>query len=121
MNRLKTALSSILIFLLIGLVVGLFVNFFGNNWSINPTLHGGLFAVNLIGLLIILGFYGFTRYSGLGFVYLGLIVFKFFAIGYLFYRFRADFSAHIVVYFVLYWIYMLADMLLVIRLIKKQD
>ncbi|MDN5627396.1 MAG: hypothetical protein L0G16_05455, partial [Weeksellaceae bacterium] len=83
--------------------------------------HSGLFAINLIGFLIILGFYNSSKYKGIGFVFLGLIIFKFFAVAYLFYRFRTDFSDHILVYFILYWIYMMTDMLLVIKLIKKQD
>ena len=121
MDRLKTSLSYLFIFLLVGFICGVVIKYFVPGLDVNPALHSGLFTINLIGFLIILGFYNFSKYKGIGFVFLGLIIFKFFAVAYLFYRFRTDFSDHILVYFILYWIYMMTDMLLVIKLIKKQD
>lgn len=121
MHKLKNSLLCLVSLLIIGFFCTLFVYQFGQEYKINNKLQLGLFSVHLIGFLIILGFYNFTKYKEIGFVFLGLVVFKFFAVAFLFYQFKPDFVSNTVVYFVFYWIYLTVDMFLVLRLLKKQD
>lgn len=121
MGKIKTSLSYLLSYFFLGFCAFLMVHFLGIRFRIDPQLNLILFAINTISLVIILGVYSFTNYKEIGFVFLGLIIFKFFAIGYLAYAMKAIFQANIVGYFALYWVYLLAELLIVIRLVKKQD
>ena len=121
MDKLKISSLYLLIFLLVGVICVLGIHFFGESLRVNNALHLALFALNIIGFVAVLCVYNFTKYKGLGFVFLALIIFKFFAMAFLFYRYKSDFSEHLIVYFLLYWIYMMTDMFLVLKLIKKQD
>lgn len=83
-------------------------------------IHILMFFVTLISLLTILVVFALEKKNIIGFIFLGFVVFKIFAIGYVA-MFEKDFELNIVPYFVLYWIYLLVEVIFVIKLVKKQD
>ncbi|SUX43072.1 Uncharacterised protein [Chryseobacterium indoltheticum] len=83
-------------------------------------IHFLMFFVTLISLLTILVVFALEKKNIIGFIFLGFVVFKIFAIGYVA-MFEKDFELNIVPYFVLYWIYLLIEVIFVLKLVKKQD
>lgn len=83
-------------------------------------IHILMFFVTLISLLTILVVFALEKKNIIGFIFLGFVVFKIFAIGYVA-MFEKDFELNIVPYFVLYWIYLLIEVIFVLKLVKKQD
>jgi len=83
-------------------------------------IHFLMFFVTLISLLTILVVFALEKKNIIGFIFLGFVVFKIFAIGYVA-MFEKDFELNIVPYFVLYWIYLLVEVIFVLKLVKKQD
>ncbi|MGO4710775.1 hypothetical protein AB4Y90_17050 [Chryseobacterium sp. 2TAF14] len=83
-------------------------------------IHILIFFVTLISLLTILVVFALEKKNVIGFIFLGFVVFKFFAMGYIA-VFQKDFRLHIVPYFVLYWVYLLIEVVFVLKLVKKQD
>lgn len=83
-------------------------------------IHFLMFFVTLISLLTILIVFALEKKNIIGFIFLGFVVFKIFAIGYIA-MFEKDFELNIVPYFVLYWIYLLIEVIFVLKLVKKQD
>ncbi|QQQ28554.1 hypothetical protein [Chryseobacterium indoltheticum] len=83
-------------------------------------IHFLMFFVTLISLLTILVVFALEKKNIIGFIFLGFVVFKIFAIGYIA-MFEKDFELNIVPYFVLYWIYLLIEVIFVLKLVKKQD
>jgi len=83
-------------------------------------IHFLMFFVTLISLLTILIVFALEKKNIIGFIFLGFVVFKIFAIGYVA-MFEKDFELNIVPYFVLYWIYLLIEVIFVLKLVKKQD
>ncbi len=119
-------INTILIYL------GVFVVFsavlFGIQWGLihenilqlSYKIHFLIFFVTLISLVTILIVFGLEKKNTIGFVFLGFVIFKFFAMGYVAY-FQKDFKLHIVPYFILYWLYLAIEVVFVLKLIKKQD
>lgn len=83
-------------------------------------IHFLMFFVTLISLLTILVVFALEKKNIIGFIFLGFVVFKIFAIGYVA-MFEKDFELNIIPYFVLYWIYLLIEVIFVLKLVKKQD
>ncbi|MCX8532299.1 hypothetical protein [Chryseobacterium luquanense] len=87
---------------------------------LNYKIHFLIFFVTLISLLTILIVFALGKKNVIGFIFLGFVVFKFFAMGYIA-VFQKEFRLNIVPYFVLYWIYLLIEVVFVLKLVKKQD
>lgn len=83
-------------------------------------IHILMFFITLISLLTILVVFALEKKNIIGFIFLGFVVFKFFAMGYIA-VFQKEFKLNIVPYFVLYWIYLLVEVVFVLKLVKKQD
>lgn len=82
-------------------------------------IHFLMFFVTLISLLTILVVFALEKKNIIGFIFLGFVVFKIFAIGYVA-MFEKDFELNIVPYFVLYWIYLLIEVIFVLKLVKNK-
>lgn len=87
---------------------------------LNYKIHILIFFITLISLLTILIVFALEKKNIIGFIFLGFVVFKFFAMGYIA-VFQKEFRLNIVPYFVLYWIYLLVEVIFVLKLVKKQD
>ncbi|MGI9652487.1 hypothetical protein [Chryseobacterium zhengzhouense] len=87
---------------------------------LNYKIHVLIFFITLISLLTILIVFALEKKNIIGFIFLGFVVFKFFAMGYIA-VFQKEFRLNIVPYFVLYWIYLLVEVIFVLKLVKKQD
>ena len=87
---------------------------------LNYKIHILIFFITLISLLTILIVFTLEKKNIIGFIFLGFVVFKFFAMGYIA-VFQKEFRLNIVPYFVLYWIYLLVEVIFVLKLVKKQD
>ncbi|WP_421374288.1 hypothetical protein [Chryseobacterium sp. GP-SGM7] len=83
-------------------------------------IHFLIFFITLISLLTILIVFALEKKNIIGFVFLGFVVFKMFAIGYIA-LFEEDFKLNVVSYFILYWIYLLIEVVFILKLVKKQD
>lgn len=83
-------------------------------------IHFLIFFVTLISLITMLAVFLSKKKDILGFVFLGFVIFKFFAMGYIA-VFQKEFKLHIVPYFVIYWLYLLVEVVFVLKLVKKQD
>ena len=88
--------------------------------SLNYKIHFLMFFITLICVLSVSVVFILDKKNIIGFVFLGFVVFKFFAIGYIA-MFEPDFKKAIVPYFVLYWLYLAIEVFYVIKLVKKQD
>ena len=122
MKKINTILSYLGVFLVFSAVL------FGIQWGLihenilhlSYKIHFLIFFVTLISLVTILIVFGLEKKNTIGFVFLGFVIFKFFAMGYVAY-FQKDFKLHIVPYFILYWLYLAIEVVFVLKLIKKQD
>lgn len=122
MKKINTILIYLGVFLVFSAVL------FGIQWGLihenilqlSYKIHFLIFFVTLISLVTILIVFGLEKKNTIGFVFLGFVIFKFFAMGYVAY-FQKDFKLHIVPYFVLYWLYLAIEVVFVLKLIKKQD
>lgn len=83
-------------------------------------IHFLIFFITLIGLLTMFGVFALEKKNIIGFIFLGFVIFKMFAMGYIA-MFQEEFKHHIVPYFILYWVYLLVEVIFVLKLIKKQD
>ncbi len=88
--------------------------------NLNFKIHFLMFFITFIGLLTILIVFALEKKNIIGFIFLGFVVFKFFAMGYIV-LFQKDFRLNIVPYFIIYWIYLIIEVFFVLRLVKKQD
>lgn len=79
-----------------------------------------MFFVTFISLLTILIVFALEKKNIIGFIFLGFVVFKFFAMGYIA-VFQKEFRLNIVPYFIVYWIYLITEVFFVLWLVKKQD
>lgn len=87
---------------------------------LNYRIHILIFFITLISLLTILIVFALEKKNIIGFIFLGFIVFKMFAIGYIA-LFEEEFKLNIVPYFILYWFYLIIEVIFVLKLVKKQD
>lgn len=87
---------------------------------LNYKIHILIFFITLISLVTILVVFALEKKNIIGFFFLGFVVFKIFAIGYIA-VFQKDFELNIIPYFVIYWIYLLIEVVFVLKLVKKQD
>ncbi len=87
---------------------------------LNYKIHILIFFITLISLITILVVFALEKKNIIGFIFLGFVVFKIFAIGYIA-VFQKDFELNIIPYFVIYWIYLLIEVVFVLKLVKKQD
>lgn len=87
---------------------------------LNYKIHILIFFITLISLVTILVVFALEKKNIIGFIFLGFVVFKIFAIGYIA-VFQKDFELNIIPYFVIYWIYLLIEVVFVLKLVKKQD
>lgn len=83
-------------------------------------IHFLMFFITLISLLTILIVFALKKKNVIGFIFLGFVVFKFFAMGYIA-IFQNEFKLNIVPYFIIYWIYLIIEVVFVLKLVKKQD
>ncbi len=88
--------------------------------DLNFKIHFLIFFVTAISLITIFIVFALGKKNVIGFVFLGFVVFKFFAMGYIA-VFQKDFKTHLIPYFVVYWLYLLIEVVFVLKLIKKQD
>lgn len=122
MERMIVVLKGLGLFLLMSAVL------FGLQWQLgeknvvvlNYKIHFLIFFITLISLLTILIVFALEKKKIIGFIFLGFVVFKMFAIGYIA-LFEEDFKLHVVPYFILYWIYLLIEVVFILKLVKKQD
>lgn len=91
-----------------------------NVMVLNYKIHILIFFITLISLLTMFVVFILEKKNIIGFIFLGFVVFKMFAMGYIA-VFQKDFELNIVPYFVLYWIYLLIEVVFVLKLVKKQD
>lgn len=87
---------------------------------LNYKIHILIFFITLISLLTMFVVFILGKKNIIGFIFLGFVVFKMFAMGYIA-VFQKDFELNIVPYFVLYWLYLLIEVVFVLKLVKKQD
>lgn len=122
MEKLIVVLKGLGIFLLMSAVL------FIAQWQLaeknvvvlNYKIHFLIFFITLISLLTILIVFALEKKNIIGFIFLGFVVFKMFAIGYIA-LFQEDFKLNVVPYFILYWIYLLIEVIFILKLVKKQD
>ncbi|MCX8523402.1 hypothetical protein OF897_05660 [Chryseobacterium formosus] len=122
MKKLIVVLKGLGIFLLMSAVL------FIAQWQLaeknvvvlNYKIHFLIFFITLISLLTILIVFALEKKNIIGFIFLGFVVFKMFAIGYIA-LFQEDFKLNVVPYFILYWIYLLIEVIFILKLVKKQD
>lgn len=122
MEKLIVVLKGLGIFLLMSAVL------FIAQWQLaeknvvvlNYKIHFLIFFITLISLLTILIVFALEKKNIIGFIFLGFVVFKMFAIGYIA-LFQEDFKLNVVPYFILYWIYLLIEVVFILKLVKKQD
>ena len=87
---------------------------------LNYKIHFLMTFVTFICIATLLVVFLLKKKDIIGFVFLGFVIFKFFAMGYIA-VFQPDFKQHIVPYFVLYWVYLAMEVVLVLKLLRKQD
>lgn len=122
MKKINTIFTYLSIFLVLSAVL------FGVQWllmqenvlTLNYKIHFLIFFITFISLITMLVIFGLEKKNTIGFVFLGFVIFKFFAMGYVAY-FQPEFKLHIVPYFVIYWAYLVIEVVFVLKLIKKQD
>ena len=114
------------------MVLGVFVLatlfLFGIQWGIaqqnilelNYKTHILIAFMTALTIITMLVLFILGKKNILGFVFLGFVIFKFFAMGYIA-VFQKDFKTHLIPYFVVYWLYLLIEVVFVLKLIKKQD
>lgn len=83
-------------------------------------IHFLLFFITFIGVATVLLAYILGKRNILGFIFLGFVIFKLFAIGYIA-VFEPDFKNNLLIYFMIYWFYLAVETVLIIGLVKKQD
>lgn len=83
-------------------------------------IHFLLFFVTFISVATVLGIFSFNKKNIIGFVFLGFVVFKLFAIGYIA-MFEEDFKNNLIPYFLIYWLYLAIEVIVVVGLVRKQD
>ena len=122
MKNLKIAIRYTLVFLAFSGILFLIQYLLAENniISLNYKIHLLMFFVTLICVLTLCIVFVLNKKDVIGFIFLGFVVFKFFAMGYIAY-FEPDFKKAIVPYFVLYWLYLCIEVYFVIKLVKKQD
>lgn len=67
-----------------------------------------------------LAVFGLKKKNIIGFIFLGFVVFKLFAIGYIA-LFEKDFKNNLLAYFSIYWLYLAVEVAVVVALVRKQD
>ncbi|MCD1117018.1 hypothetical protein [Chryseobacterium turcicum] len=87
---------------------------------LNYKIHILIFFITLISLLTMFVVFILEKKNIIGFIFLGFVVFKFFAMGYIA-VFQEEFKLNIIPYFILYWIYLTIEVVFVLKLVKKQD
>lgn len=112
---------STLIFLFVSLILFGLQYVLGSQEIINLSyrIHFLFFVITLICVATLSLVYVLGKKDILGFVFLGFVIFKFFAIGYIA-VFQSEFKEHLIPYFILYWVYLLLEVVFVLRLVKKQ-
>ncbi|MGX9986000.1 hypothetical protein [Soonwooa purpurea] len=88
--------------------------------NLSYKIHFLLFFVTLVGVVTMLLVFGLKKKNIIGFIFLGFVVFKLFAIGYIA-LFESDFKNNLLVYFGMYWLYLAGEVVLVVALVRKQD
>lgn len=122
MKNLKIAFSYTFIFLVFSGILFLVQYLLARQGiiSLDYKIHLMMFFVTLICILSLCTVFVLEKKDIIGFIFLGFVVFKFFAMGYIAY-FQPDFKKAIVPYFILYWLYLSIEVFFVIKLVKKQD
>ncbi|PIE50006.1 MAG: hypothetical protein CSA38_05380 [Flavobacteriales bacterium] len=122
-SRLKVVTVDILLFLIFTTLAFLghyFWNTYANEGDLDYKIHLLIWVMTFIVIISVSVVYLIDIKNIIGFVYLGFVVFKMFGFGYLAY-FEPDFKNHIIAYFIIFWIYLLVESILVISLLRKQD
>lgn len=96
-----------------------FLNYY-NNLNISYKIHFLIFILAFIVVmtLLVCNEVGFA--DKIGFIFLGFVVFKMFAMGYVA-IFQQGFKENVIGYFVLYWLYLGLETGILVSLLKKQD
>ena len=120
MKKTRFALYSFLVFILFAVLLFLAQYFLQVQGiiSLNYRIHFLIFFTAFIGVMTFLTLYILDKSAIIGFAFLGFVVFKLFAMGYIA-VFQKDFKEEVLSYFMLYWAYLAAEVLLQIKLLKK--
>lgn len=122
MKNWSNVISQILWFLRFSIIMFLCHWFFVNQkvMTLSYKIHFLLFFITFIGVATIILAYIFGKKNVLGFIFLGFVIFKLFGIGYIA-IFEPNFKNNLLIYFIIYWLYLAVETLLVVSLVKKQD
>ena len=82
-------------------------------------IHFLIFFITFIGILSIILIEKFLKKGISGFLFLGFIILKLFAVVYIA-MVEKEFKANILTYFVIYWIYLFFEIMLIIRQLRKK-
>lgn len=88
--------------------------------SLSYNIHFLIFFITFICILTTLLIDTFVKKGIVGFLFLGFVLFKLFAIGYIA-IFQKDFRENVLYYFSIYWLYLIIEVLSLVGLMKKQD
>ncbi|MFW2136434.1 hypothetical protein ACK2M7_09175 [Chryseobacterium sp. TY4] len=122
MKNLNVVPTYAVLFLLFSAKMFLIQWFLGNQdiMHLSYRIHFLLFFITLIGVLTMLAVFGLKKKNIIGFIFLGFVVFKLFAIGYIA-LFEKDFKNNLLAYFAIYWLYLAVEVAVVLALVRKQD
>ncbi len=122
MKNSRFIFTGLILFLIISssLFAGQYFLSENNIVDLDYRIHFLIFFITLIGLIAIFAVSALGKKDVVGFVFLGFVIFKMFAMGYIA-LFQPNFKDNIIAYFGIYWLYLLIEVLFVLRLIKKQD
>ncbi len=120
MKNLKFVGISTLFFLLLSLILfgGQYILEQQGSLNLSYRIHFLFFVITLICVVTLSIVFVFNKKDILGFVFLGFVIFKFFAIGYIA-VFQPEFRLNLIPYFVIYWVYLLLEVIFVLRLVRK--
>lgn len=120
MKDLGAVLKQLILFLVFSTLMFL-CQFLFERWELvylEYKIHFLLFFITFIGVVTALLLYLLGRRDVLGFVFLGFVVFKLFAMGYIA-LFESDFKKKLLVYFLIYWFYLVAEVFVLVKLMQK--
>lgn len=120
MGKTKTIVSLSLLFIGFSAMLFLGQYFLQESMALSFRIHFLIFFITFISIASIFVVYGLGKKDVLGFVFLGFVVFKLFAIGYIA-VFQKGFKENLLAYFVLYWLYLTLEVVVLVRLIRNQD
>lgn len=86
--------------------------------ELNYKIHFLIFFCTFIGFLTMLIFFIIGKKNFIGFIFLGFVIFKLFAIAYIA-IYQAGFKENLLFYFGIYWLYLLLEVVLISKMMKK--